>query len=123
MKILNEKLTTFSKQVQLALYGLPNFSDKQQRVKTLTLKLQLILSQYLVSTQIYCTLQIGYFKAKNFSLAFLFKIVPYKIYSSVIKFFRTIIDSIQAMDMYTILYSYSKLFLQQGLFTSNLLGD
>jgi TnpA family transposase len=75
MRAINKRLTIFTKQEQFALYGLPDFSD-EQRAEYLTLtksELQLILSRPTTSAQIYCALQIGYFKTKDFFFDFSFE--------------------------------------------------
>lgn len=75
MRALNKRLTIFSKQEQFALYGLPDFND-EQRAEFLTLtepELQLASSRSSANAKIYCALQIGYFKAKDFFFDFSFE--------------------------------------------------
>lgn len=63
----NERLTVLSDAEQEALYGLPDFDDAQ-RLEYLALtenELALASSRPSLHAQVYCVLQIGYFKAKN----------------------------------------------------------
>ncbi|MBF0398071.1 MAG: Tn3 family transposase [Desulfobacterales bacterium] len=62
----NKRLTILSEAEQFALYGLPDF-DYNQRMQYLFFtdsELSLALSRPEISSQVYCALQIGYFKAK-----------------------------------------------------------
>ena len=63
----NKLLTVLSEAEQYALYGLPDFDDAQ-RLQYLVLtetELALAVSRPGFHAQVYCVLQIGYFKAKN----------------------------------------------------------
>jgi len=63
----NKLLTVLSEAEQYALYGLPDFDDAQ-RLQYLVLtetELALAVSRPGFHTQVYCVLQIGYFKAKH----------------------------------------------------------
>jgi hypothetical protein len=63
----SERLTILSDAEQFALYGLPDFDDRQ-RVTYLALsgpELALASSRRGLDAQIWCALQIGYFKAKH----------------------------------------------------------
>ncbi|GAB6194512.1 hypothetical protein JCM39068_42680 [Desulfocastanea catecholica] len=63
----NKLLTVLSEAEQYALYGLPDFDDAQ-RLEYLALtetELALASSRPGLQAQIYCVLQIGYFKAKH----------------------------------------------------------
>ena len=63
----NKLLTVLSEAEQYALYGLPDF-DIAQRLEYLALtesELALAVSRPGLHAQVYCVLQIGYFKAKN----------------------------------------------------------
>ena len=63
----SERLTVLSDAEQEALYGLPDFDDAQ-RLEYLALtenELALASSRPSIHAQVYCILQIGYFKAKN----------------------------------------------------------
>ncbi|MDU7587139.1 MAG: DUF4158 domain-containing protein, partial [Acidovorax sp.] len=63
----NKLLTVFSDAEQEALYGLPDFDDAQ-RLEYLALtktELALASSRPGLLAQVYCVLQIGYFKAKH----------------------------------------------------------
>lgn len=63
----SERLAVLSDAEQYALYGLPDFGDGQQ-LKYLSLseaELTLASSRPSLHAQVYCTLQIGYFKAKH----------------------------------------------------------
>jgi hypothetical protein len=63
----NKLLTLLSEAEQYALYGLPDFDDGQQ-LEYLSLsetELALAASRPGLHAQVYCVLQIGYFKAKH----------------------------------------------------------
>jgi TnpA family transposase len=63
----SERLTVLSEAEQFALYGLPDFDDGQ-RLDYLSLdeaELALASRRPSLGAQVYCTLQIGYFKAKH----------------------------------------------------------
>lgn len=63
----NERLTVLSEAEQEAIYGLPDFDDAQ-RLEYLALsenELALASSRPSLHAQVYCILQIGYFKAKH----------------------------------------------------------
>ena len=63
----SERLTVLSDAEQFALYGLPDFDDRQ-RLTYLSLsgpELALASSRPGLHAQVWCTLQIGYFKAKH----------------------------------------------------------
>ena len=63
----NKLLTVLSDAEQFALYGLPDFDDRQ-RLTYLSLsgpELALASSRPGLHAQVYCALQIGYFKAKH----------------------------------------------------------
>ena len=63
----SERLTVLSDAEQEALYGLPDFDDAQ-RLEYLALtetELALASSRPGLHAQVYCVLQIGYFKAKH----------------------------------------------------------
>ena len=67
MKAKSERLTLLSDAEQEALYGLPDFDDAQ-RLEYLALsetELALASSRPGIHAQVYCILQIGYFKAKQ----------------------------------------------------------
>lgn len=67
MSSKNERLSVLSDAEQFALYGLPDFDDGQQ-MEFLSLsesELALVSSRPSIYAQIYCALQIGYFKAKH----------------------------------------------------------
>jgi TnpA family transposase len=67
MKAKSERLTVLSDAEQEALYGLPDFDDSQ-RLEYLALsknELALASGRPGLHTQVYCVLQIGYFKAKQ----------------------------------------------------------
>jgi TnpA family transposase len=67
MRATNKLLTVLSKAERAALYDLPDFDDAQrQEYLTFTEpEQQLIFSRPNIAAQIYCALQIGYFKAKE----------------------------------------------------------
>ena len=63
----SERLAVLSNAEQFALYGLPDFDDGQ-RLDYLSLseaELALACSRPGLHAQVYCALQIGYFKAKH----------------------------------------------------------
>ncbi|MGO9432093.1 Tn3 family transposase [Rhodoblastus sp.] len=67
MTTKSERLTVLSEAEQFALYGLPDFDDGQ-RMHYLSFserELALLSSQIGLHAQVYCALQIGYFKAKH----------------------------------------------------------
>ncbi len=67
MATKNKLLTILSDAEQFALYGLPDF-DEGQRMDYLSLsesELALTCCRTSLHAQIYCVLQIGYFKAKH----------------------------------------------------------
>ena len=67
MSSKNERLSVLSDTEQFALYGLPDFDDRQQ-MEFLSLsesELALVSCRPSLHAQIYCALQIGYFKAKH----------------------------------------------------------
>ena len=67
MAAKNKLLTVLSEAEQYALYGLPDFDDAQQ-LEYLALsetELMLATSRPGLHAQVYCILQIGYFKAKH----------------------------------------------------------
>jgi hypothetical protein len=63
----SERLNILSSQEQFALYGLPDFDDSQRMEYFIFTEQEvaLILDQRSVHAQVYCALQIGYFKAKQ----------------------------------------------------------
>ena len=67
MSTKNKLLTVLSEAEQFALYGLPDFDDGQ-RLDYLSLdeaELALTSRRPSLGAQVYCALQIGYFKAKH----------------------------------------------------------
>jgi hypothetical protein len=63
----SERLAVLSQGEQYALYGLPDFDDGQ-RLSYLALtetELALAIGRPGLQAQVYCVLQIGYFKAKH----------------------------------------------------------
>jgi hypothetical protein len=67
MTTKSERLTVLSDAEQEALYGLPDFDDTQ-RLEYLALtetELALASSRPSITAQVYCVLQIAYFKAKH----------------------------------------------------------
>lgn len=67
METKSKRLSILSPAEQEALYGLPDFDDTQ-RLDYLALsedELALVNSRPSITAQVYCALQIGYFKAKN----------------------------------------------------------
>lgn len=63
----NNKLAILSEAEKFALYGLPDFNDKQRReyFNFSENEMRLIKLSYHTHVNIYCALQIGYFKAKK----------------------------------------------------------
>ena len=74
----NERLTILSETEKTALYGMPNFDDFQRaEFFALTDDERGLVSQRRgVVKQIYCLLQIGYFKAKQAFFQFTLEEVP-----------------------------------------------
>ncbi len=67
MATKSERLAVLSEAEQFALYGLPDFDD-EQRLNYLLLsgpELALASSRPDLHAQVYCALQIGYFRAKH----------------------------------------------------------
>ena len=62
----SERLNILSSQEQFALYGLPDFDDSQRMEYFIFTEQEMarVLDQRSVHAQVYCALQIGYFKAK-----------------------------------------------------------
>ena len=74
----NERLTILSEAEKLALYGLPNFDDFQ-RIEFFAMtddERSLALGRKSLLAQMYCLLQIGYFKAKQAFFQFTLDDVP-----------------------------------------------
>ena len=63
----SERLNILSSQEQFALYGLPDFDDSQRMEYFIFTEQEvaLVLDQRSVHAQVYCALQIGYFKPKQ----------------------------------------------------------
>ncbi len=75
----SKRLTVLSGAEKLALYSLPDFDDFQ-RAEYFALtesELSLVLRRRDIPEQIYCLLQIGYFKAKQTFFNFLFQDVRF----------------------------------------------
>ena len=78
MATKNKLLTVLSDAEQFALYGLPDFDDGQ-RLDFLSLserELALASSRPGLLAQVYCVLQIGYFKAKHAFFRFIWDDAP-----------------------------------------------
>ena len=74
----SRRLTILSEDEKLALYSLPDFDDFQ-RADYLALsenELALVLRRKDIPNQVYCLLQIGYFKAKQTFFRFSLEDVP-----------------------------------------------
>jgi len=74
----SKRLTLLSEAEKLALYSLPDFDDFQ-RTNFFALcdkELSLVLSREGISEQVFCLLQIGYFKAKQTFFRFSLQEVP-----------------------------------------------
>lgn len=72
LRAINKRLTLLSEAERSALYSLPDF-DEEQRVEYLTLTQEeqtLMYGRSNASNQLYCALQIGYFKAKQTFFSF-----------------------------------------------------
>lgn len=74
----NKRLTVLSEEERFALYELPDFNEiQQQEYFNLTNEeQQIMLSRPTLSAQVYCGLQIGYFKAKHMFFDFDWSYVP-----------------------------------------------
>jgi hypothetical protein len=78
MATKSDRLAILSDAEQFALYGLPDFDDGQ-RLEYLSLseaELALASSRPGLNAQVYCALQIGYFKAKHAFFRFTWDDVP-----------------------------------------------
>lgn len=73
----NKRLTVLSEE-RFALYGLPDFNEVQQHeyLNLTDEEKQIMFSRPTLSTQVYCALQIGYFKAKQMFFDFDWNDVP-----------------------------------------------
>ena len=74
----SERLTILSAEENLVFYGLPDFDD-EQRVRYFTFdenELDLIFRCKEFHAQVYCAIQIGYFKAKNMFFKFQLNRIP-----------------------------------------------
>jgi TnpA family transposase len=87
MRASNKRLTLFSKAEQFALYGFPDFNEIQRYEYFILTEqeLKLIFSRPNISTQVYCSLQIGYFKAKQLFFKFSWEDVPVEDITFIIK--------------------------------------
>jgi hypothetical protein len=67
MMAKSERLNVLSEAEQFALYGLPDFDDNQRMEYFVFTEpeLALVLNRPTLHAQVYCALQIGYFKAKQ----------------------------------------------------------
>lgn len=74
----HNRLTILSKAEQIALYALPDFNDSQRNEYMILSKDEqlLALSRPTISAQIYCMLQISYFKTKHSFFKFIWANVP-----------------------------------------------
>ena len=78
MKNTNKRLSVLSDLEEFAFYGFPDF-DHEQRLTYFEFNQQewdLVLKCPSLHTQVYCALQIGYFKAKNMFFRFSLKKAP-----------------------------------------------
>ena len=68
----DKRLSVFSKLEEFAFYGFPDFDDEQRKIYLSfeEQEWQVILKCRSLHTQIYCALQLGYFKAKHFFFRF-----------------------------------------------------
>ncbi len=72
MEQVEKRLTILSDEEKFAFYGLPDFDD-EQRTRYFTFdenELDLIFRCKEFHAQVYCAIQIGYFKAKNMFFKF-----------------------------------------------------
>lgn len=67
MTVQSKRLSVLSDAEQEAIYGLPDFDDGQQLdyLSMFETELELVASRPGLHFQVYCILQIGYFKAKK----------------------------------------------------------
>ncbi len=78
MRASNKRLTILSKFEQFVLYALPDFNDPQRK-KYFTFsseEVQFILSRSKLYAQVFCAIQIGYFKAKQTFFHFKWQDIP-----------------------------------------------
>jgi TnpA family transposase len=74
----SERLTVLSEAERVALYGLPDFDDEQRMEYFIFTEpeLALALGRPALPAQVYCTLQMGYFKAKQLFFRFSWDKLP-----------------------------------------------
>ena len=74
----NKNLSILSEAEKFALYGFPDFNSKQRREYFSFSKNEMLIIKrsYLTHINIYCALQIGYFKAKNMFFQFSLEHIP-----------------------------------------------
>ena len=74
----NKRLTILSEEERFALYELPDFNEIQQNEYLILTdrEKQMVFSRLALSTQVYCALQIGYFKAKQMFFDFDWNDIP-----------------------------------------------
>ena len=78
MSLRDKRLTILSEIEEFAFYGLPDFDD-EQRLKYFTFtteEIDLICRCREFHAQVYCAIQIGYFKAKNMFFKFSLTRIP-----------------------------------------------
>ncbi len=78
MNSINKRLSILSPLEEFAFYGFPDF-DKEQRATFFDFtekELEIILRRPSFHSQVYCALQIGYFKAKKFFFRFSLDKIP-----------------------------------------------
>ncbi len=102
MATINKRLTVLSEAEQYALYGLPDFDDRQ-RMQYLFFsggELSLIFDRQGISAQVYCALQLGYFKAKHAFFMFSWKDVEEDLSFIVSRYFNSQVFAPQIITRY-----------------------
>lgn len=78
MKTINKRLSILSDLEEFAFYGMPDFDDEQRGVYFVYSEeeWQLVLKSRSLHAQVYCAVQIGYFKAKKLFFRFSLDKIP-----------------------------------------------
>lgn len=86
MRATNERLTVLSKEEQFALYGIPDFDDAQRQhyLHFNDTEQEMIYSRSSLAEQVYCALQLGYFKTKQIFFDFTWKDIPKEDYKFIV---------------------------------------
>lgn len=98
----NKRLTILSEEERFALYELPDFDEVQQHeyFDFTEEEKQIMHSRPTLSAQIYCGLQIGYFKAKQFFFDFDWSDIPQEDISFLLQHYWPEPSSLQPITKY-----------------------